>query len=230
MLVNYVERTLILQFSRSCYELAIRRTHPKGPYAFLGYYFGGLLAFELAKRFEKTGDQVVFLGGVDNPPDYKSMIPGLAGREFFLDRLVLSEFCSQEEALRLLDASADITDLDSFFHFLHEQFSPDDLADRGLTLENALRWEQANRRLWALGLDSYIPEGRVSTYDEFYAPPHPSLNMTDGEWRDIMHGWKNHAEDANFFEVGGKHYDILVGPHLQLFQEQLNRAMEQRGA
>nr|POF12940.1 didemethylasterriquinone d synthetase tdia [Quercus suber] len=35
-----------------CYYTWIRRTQPKGPYAMLGYCFGGLLGFELSKKFE----------------------------------------------------------------------------------------------------------------------------------------------------------------------------------
>ena len=45
----------------SCYFKAIKRTQPHGPYAMLGYCWGDVIAFELAKRLEALGDKVSFV-------------------------------------------------------------------------------------------------------------------------------------------------------------------------
>ncbi|KAI5986032.1 hypothetical protein F5J12DRAFT_868787, partial [Pisolithus orientalis] len=52
----------------SCYAAAVKRTQPKGPYAIAGYSYGGVVAFEVAKRLEAMGDEVKFTGVIDIPP------------------------------------------------------------------------------------------------------------------------------------------------------------------
>ncbi|MFZ0677279.1 SDR family NAD(P)-dependent oxidoreductase [Candidatus Binatus sp.] len=50
----------------AAYYLAeIRKLQPSGPYHFLGYSFGGLLAFEMAQQLHKAGEQVELLGMLD---------------------------------------------------------------------------------------------------------------------------------------------------------------------
>ena len=55
----------------SCYLEAIRQYQRHGPYALLGYCVGGALAFEIAKRLEAEGEEVIFLAGIDNPADLR---------------------------------------------------------------------------------------------------------------------------------------------------------------
>ena len=43
----------------------LRRTQPEGPYALLGYSFGGLVAFEMARLLRAAGEEVDFLGLLD---------------------------------------------------------------------------------------------------------------------------------------------------------------------
>ncbi len=43
----------------------IRKLQPSGPYYFLGYSFGGLLAFEMAQQLHAAGEQVGLLGMLD---------------------------------------------------------------------------------------------------------------------------------------------------------------------
>jgi thioesterase domain-containing protein/acyl carrier protein len=44
------------------YLAAVRRRQPKGPYFLCGYSFGGLVAFELARRLSHSADKVAFVG------------------------------------------------------------------------------------------------------------------------------------------------------------------------
>jgi len=46
---------------------SIRATQPTGPYRLIGYSFGGLLAYELARLLDDGGDQVSWLGLLDTP-------------------------------------------------------------------------------------------------------------------------------------------------------------------
>ncbi len=43
----------------------IRLEQPNGPYALVGHSFGGLFAFEMARRLRLAGDEVSFLGLID---------------------------------------------------------------------------------------------------------------------------------------------------------------------
>src|SRR5207248_365438 len=47
------------------YLNSIKCVQPSGPYAFLGYSFGSILAFEIAKILESQGEEVKFLGCLD---------------------------------------------------------------------------------------------------------------------------------------------------------------------
>ena len=50
---------------------AIRRTQPRGPYHLVGYSFGGLVAFEIARRLKLAGEDVALLGLIDAPYDQR---------------------------------------------------------------------------------------------------------------------------------------------------------------
>ncbi|PQV54226.1 non-ribosomal peptide synthetase [Paraburkholderia sp. BL21I4N1] len=47
------------------YADAIRRTQPRGPYALLGWSFGGMIATEVARVLEDAGESVAFVGLLD---------------------------------------------------------------------------------------------------------------------------------------------------------------------
>ncbi|KAH7906570.1 atromentin synthetase, partial [Hygrophoropsis aurantiaca] len=52
----------------TCYADAVKRTQPVGPYAIAGYSYGGVVAFEVAKRLEAMGEEVKLTGLVNIPP------------------------------------------------------------------------------------------------------------------------------------------------------------------
>jgi len=62
----------------SCYATAVKRTQPNGPYAIAGYSYGGVVAFEVAKRLEAIGDEVNFVGLIN-------ISPHIADRMYELD-------------------------------------------------------------------------------------------------------------------------------------------------
>jgi acyl-coenzyme A synthetase/AMP-(fatty) acid ligase/thioesterase domain-containing protein/acyl carrier protein len=50
------------------YLRAIKACQPQGPYCLCGYSFGGLVAFEMARRLKQSGDSVSFVGLFDTMP------------------------------------------------------------------------------------------------------------------------------------------------------------------
>jgi len=54
---------------------AIREVQPHGPYRLGGYCNGGLLAYEMARQLESSGEQIEFLGLIDpTPPAHSSRL------------------------------------------------------------------------------------------------------------------------------------------------------------
>ena len=53
------------------YLALIRRAHPAGPYSFVGFCAGGLVAFEMAQQVTREGGEVSFVGLINSPfPDF----------------------------------------------------------------------------------------------------------------------------------------------------------------
>jgi thioesterase domain-containing protein len=94
----------------SCYVEGILRHQPHGPYALLGFCFGGLLAFEVAKRLESRGEKVPFVSGIDNPPDLKHLRVGDSFRN--LVGAILPEFGMPEDKVKLfVESQKDVSSL-----------------------------------------------------------------------------------------------------------------------
>lgn len=56
------------------YYAAVKARQPQGPYLLCGYSFGGLVAFELARRMCERGDEVAFVGLLATlPPGHHSL-------------------------------------------------------------------------------------------------------------------------------------------------------------
>jgi acetoacetyl-CoA synthetase len=57
-----------------CYLEAIRKLQPRGPYALIGYSFGGLAMMEVAQRLQDTGERVALLAMVETYP-HRNLMP-----------------------------------------------------------------------------------------------------------------------------------------------------------
>lgn len=58
---------------RSC--SAIRAVQPRGPYVFVGYSFGGLVALEVARLLHNMGEEIALLGLIDTLFDHRFWPP-----------------------------------------------------------------------------------------------------------------------------------------------------------
>jgi len=57
------------------YVREVRQVQPCGPYAFLGFSYGGMVAFEMARQLTATGESVDFLGMLDTwQPGYLKQV------------------------------------------------------------------------------------------------------------------------------------------------------------
>jgi acetoacetyl-CoA synthetase len=53
---------------------AMKQLQPRGPYALIGYSFGGLVMMEIAQRLQESGESVALLAMVDSYP-YRTFLP-----------------------------------------------------------------------------------------------------------------------------------------------------------
>lgn len=190
------------------YADAIKKYQPSGPYALFGLCFGGILAFELAKRLEAMGDEVLFCAGLDTSADVSilrdvTVSPDQVDERHFLMEILTSVnlVCDNEvpvvleklvgvpgtkvveEALLLFPASA--------------------LEIAGLSITRLNSWISMSACMHQMALD-YRATGSVKTFDAFYvADPPRNAGVSDAlRWRYIyMSEWKAHVEGASNHDI-----------------------------
>jgi thioesterase domain-containing protein len=221
-----------LQDLLDTYYAAIRRVQPTGPYALLGYCFGGLLCFELAKMLEAAGSSAVFCGGIDNPPSLKVTMGQVRYRTLMFDVLPIVTDMTEEESKAFAEETADLTD-EEFYEALFTKFSPEFIENMDLTVPRLQAFGRVEDCM-RLIVDKYVPEGMVSTSDIFCAEPMPHFaNGASSEvWkRDYLGQWKRFVRDENvaFHDVPGTHISLIKEPLIVDFQRTLNEALERRG-
>lgn len=219
-----------LQDMLSCYFDAIRRVQPKGPYAMLGYCFGGLLSFELAKMFEEAGEEVVFCGGIDNPPSLQSTIGQVRYRSLMIDVLPVVTDLSPDEARTFAEETADLSD-EQFYEVLYTKFSPEFIENMDITVPRLQAFGRVED-VMRLVASKYEPEGRAGTMDIFCADPMPHFGATSEVWkRDVLGEWRSYIKDENvrFHNVQGTHISLIKEPLIEDFARIVNEAFDARG-
>ena len=213
-----------------CYYNAIRRTQPTGPYAMLGYCFGGLLSFELAKRFEAAGETVIFCGGIDNPPSLKSTIGQVRYRSLMIDVLPVVTDYTPEQARAFAEETAELTD-EGFYELLFTKFSPEFIENMDITVPRLQAFGRVEDCMRLIAAE-YEPSGEIATTDIFCADPMPHFGATPEVWkRDVLGEWKGFVKDENvkFHHVGGNHISLIKEPLIKDFQLTVNEALAARG-
>ncbi|KAH6639111.1 putative non-ribosomal peptide synthase-like protein [Boeremia exigua] len=224
------------------YMAGIRKHQPNGPYLLLGLCFGGMLAFELGKRFEAAGDEVAFCGGIDNPADLSRIQVRANHRNFIIDLLHFFQLLDMETAMRWEQEMEHIPD-ESFTKEIFARFPDGTLENLDLSVPKVETWQRINDNMQNI-TRSYVPTGSVSKYDLFWVPPLPHYNCTDEAWRhDWLAKWKNHVVGASqsdvdaenspgplrYHRVDGTHFTILRQENVEVFQHALNEALKVRG-
>ncbi|KAL9112105.1 MAG: hypothetical protein Q9227_003482 [Pyrenula ochraceoflavens] len=214
------------------YFLAIKRTQPAGPYAIAGYSFGTMLAFEVCKRLEQSGDEVRFMGSFNLPPhikwrmrqlDWTSCLLHLA---YFLS--LITEVQSDEIAKYLGDAH--VSSREETLRVLLQSASPERLAELSLDSTSLEHWADLAHALQAMARD-YEPQGSVGVLDVFYAEPLKVSAPNKEEWmRRHLIKWRDFCRsDVKFHEVAGAHYTMLAPEYVESFAMILEKTLEERG-
>lgn len=212
-----------------CYEAAVLRVQPHGPYAFMGLCFGGAIGFELTKRLESWGKEVKFCGGIDNPPQLGDIGSDRGFKHFLLQLMAFHGLFSIDDISLLEDKYQDYPDDDEkFFYRICQDFDSGTLEDAGLTHNKISSWRRIFLNTTHMLL-TYRAEGKVSRYDVFHVPPLDRRLWSDEEWAELIHEWDQYGGEVKYHQVTGNHFTVLNHPHLEVFQRSLNRALADAG-
>ncbi|KAG1796383.1 atromentin synthetase [Suillus plorans] len=208
----------------SCYTAAIKKTQATGPYAIAGYSYGGVVAFEVAKRLEAMGDEVKFVGLVNIPPHIAPRMRESSGM------LHLSSFLG---LVAQHDADSDLApplrpltkqeQLESVW----KMAPPERIVELQLTLEKLDKWVDLAGSLVDCALD-YNPSGSVAALDVFYAIPFAG---TKADWlNNQLKPWSGYSRgEVSYIDVPGEHNTLMDIEHVSQFQKIFRSRLEARG-
>lgn len=215
------------------YYSAVIRMQPAGPYALAGYSYGSMLAFELAKRLEREGSEVRFLGCFNLPPHIKwrmrqlSWAACLLNLSYFLSLVNEDEAGDMEPSIEALDASGD---REGALRTVLARCDAERLAELQLSSEALQNWAMLAHKLQAMARD-YEPQGSVAVMDVFHAIPLREAAKDRDDWvTNHLGKWREFVRtEPGFHAVGGAHYTMLGAEHVQSFVVKLSETLSERG-
>lgn len=214
------------------YAAAIQHRQPKGPYAIAGYSYGGMLAFETAKKLEGAGETVGFLASFNLPPHIKYRMRQLTWNMCLLhlgqflgliDEDVTNDTAENDTAYQAAPLAVALSQIMALA-------SAERLSELGLD-EPALRqWADISYGLQSMAVD-YEPTGRVSRLDVFHAEPLAVAASSREEWvSQQLSRWQDFCQtEPRMHAVGGGHYTMIGPDHVESFAKTLRAALEARG-
>ncbi|KAI1122924.1 hypothetical protein F5Y10DRAFT_286639 [Nemania abortiva] len=225
------------------YVAAIRQVQPQGPYAIVGYSYGGTIAFEMAKRLRGEGEDVPFLGIVDQPPHIKQrmkhggwadVLLTLAGSfdlvpDLSTQRQLMQQLHSEETMSMGASVEGSVSIRERLVALLVEKSSKQRLQDFGLDKQRLSTWTSLAFNSHLIARD-YEPEGKVPVLDVFYGEPIDAVASTVDEWfASKLRHWQDFADDVQYHRVGGHHYTLIDPAHSASFAKTLSSRLEARG-
>jgi acyl-CoA synthetase (AMP-forming)/AMP-acid ligase II/thioesterase domain-containing protein len=222
-----------------CYVSGIRAAQPRGPYNLLGYSYGGVVAFEIAKALEREGERIGLLGVIDVPPHIKAsrksrdFLDTAASLAFLLSLIPKEQALSlptawRERGLSPSEAMEAIAELMR----LAPRRRLDELA---LDAPKFAAWAGVAYSLVKLGR-TYEPSGLVEEMSVFYAAPPTFVpgdyrGLTKEAWfAERLKRWDDFSRrPLRYIDLPAEHHSIL-GQHLDLFQGLLRRELDRSRA
>ncbi|KAG2346155.1 atromentin synthetase [Suillus weaverae] len=210
----------------SCYAAAVKKTQATGPYAIAGYSYGGVVAFEVAKRLEAMGDEVKFVGLINIPPYIADRMYEIGWTGGMLNLSYFLGLVSKHDANDLAPALRPMTRKQQL-EVVWKLSSPERLVELQLTAEKLDHWVDIAGSLIECGKD-YNPSGSVSAVDVFYAIP---LRGSKSDWlNNQLNAWSNFSRsEPSYTDVPGQHYTLMDFDHVPQFQKIFRGRLEARG-
>jgi amino acid adenylation domain-containing protein len=191
----------------------IQTVQQQGPYFILGYSFGGIVAFEIARQLTKQGEKVAFLGLVDIRCP---IIPELA--------TPFREWIDIQ-----FDRMRKLTIREQFNYIYEKLFNPKSQAYRDEVVTALSNLDLFTPELVKVldcnvrAAKEYQPQvfaGRAtlfwSEYQDWYIKKHPTLG-----WGDLV------ADGLDIQRIPGNHTTLMQEPHVRVLAEKLKSSIEQ---
>ncbi|KAI6026071.1 atromentin synthetase [Pisolithus marmoratus] len=210
----------------SSYAAAVKRTQPKGPYAIAGYSYGGVVAFEVAKRLEAMGEEVKFTGLINIPPHIADRMheidwtSGMLNLSYFLGLITKQDAVDLTNPLRRLSRNDQL-------ELIWKLSPPERLVELQLTPQKLDHWVDIAGSLIECGKE-YNPSGSVQCVDVFYAIP---LRGSKEDWlNNQLKPWAGFSRgEPSYTDVPGQHYTLMDFDHVPGFQKIFRSRLEARG-
>jgi acyl-CoA synthetase (AMP-forming)/AMP-acid ligase II/thioesterase domain-containing protein len=224
--------TLFTDFDEmvECYARSIQEKQPRGPYAIAGYSYGGVVAFEIAKRLEAQGERVDFVGVISQIPHIRKLMQDPNWFNYTTSLAAYLGLITEEQKLELRELLADRPRQEQVSHLVSIA-SASRLAELDLDAEGFARWAALTYRLVELERD-YQPSGSVRSLSVFFeVVPEDAANAEEQPWTsEEVRAWDEFSrEPTRYVQVTGEH-DVLLGPsYIEGFQRvmraELDRAL-----
>ncbi|MBT2605232.1 amino acid adenylation domain-containing protein, partial [Bacillus sp. ISL-53] len=193
----------------------IRRVVPQGPYRFMGWSFGGTIAYELARQLEHLGEKIEFIGLLDAQPfDRKGDIHNKFTERDALEYIV------------------------TLFDFNPEMFGKMNLED-GLTLllqkakedgkwAQSMTLESIRRKIRVLvacseAIESYQYKTPISSNINLFCvneiSKHNHSHVNPKDWVDRTTGV------VSVFDVQGDHYSMVEHPYVSKLAQSIRSSL-----
>ncbi|KAK8227240.1 luciferin 4-monooxygenase [Phyllosticta capitalensis] len=211
------------------YVSAIRATQPQGPYAIVGYSYGGNVGFEVAKGLEAAGCEVQFLAALDQQPRF---VDHINTRDWIGSLLFLSHslgLISEEESNVSLRPVLTGMPQDDALDFIMQKSDPARLAEMGMTRSQLENWTATDYSLKVIA-KPYEPSGCTkSGMHVFYAKPPAWIGFNLEEWMEGLSEWNKYiGGGVQFHLVDGSHLDLITA-HVSTFQKKFKSVLKESG-
>ncbi|PGH27376.1 hypothetical protein AJ80_00854 [Polytolypa hystricis UAMH7299] len=213
----------------STYFQHIKETQPVGPYAIAGYSFGAMIAFEVAKLLEATGDEVKFLGSFNLPPHIKDRMRQLDWVEAGINLAYFLDLFSEEYAHSISPELHNLPREEVLDHII-SCGSQSRLEELSMTKQKLNTWISLAHKMQEAALE-YEPSGSIAHIDVFHAIPLKLVAKDRNDWiENKLSKWADFSrETPRMHKVDGAHYTMMAPEHVFSFQKVLNKALHDRG-
>lgn len=162
------------------YFAAIKRAEPQGPYCLLGRCFGGLLMFELSKRFAAQGDEVTFCGNIEYPINAARYLAKQPSKLHALDLLKYIKIIDASQAQQWIHELGNL-ETSALIETVLQRVP--EARRNGLSAQKISRWMAVVSGLTRIARE-YESHGRVDSLDMFFTPPNQHFPIGVARWRD----------------------------------------------
>jgi amino acid adenylation domain-containing protein len=200
------------------YLKALQTLQKQGPYQLVGWSFGGVVAFEMARQLQAQGQSVSFLGLLDtvtpawftdNPQESE-----VQETQLLVDLFAETNLALSVEHLQLLNS-------DEQLNYVIAQGQQANLFSsevKPANIKRLLDVYQANRQAF----QRYQPpvyEGKLTVF--------PATDRQDKLSPESSLGWEKFTiKVVENYPVPGNHYNMVRSPNVQVLAEQLKRGFE----